>query len=324
MPQNLKPFLFLILICSSGWGFYSHRLINRHAVFTLPSDLMGFYKANLEFIQESAVNPDRRRYAVKGEAECHFIDLDHYPDRAGEMPVSRMDWEEAVCVFGQDSLEAHGILPWNLMRTYLKLRSAFIERNPERILRVSADLGHYVGDANVPLHTTSNYDGQKTGQHGLHAFWESRLPELYCGGYDLLSGQASYIEDVYASIWKDILRGHSMVDSVVVLERQLFGRQGALKFSYETRGRITARVVSAAYAEAYHNVLQGMVERQLRNSVKTTGDLWYTAWVEAGQPDLSGLETYRPGPSEVEERRQEITRWKERYFNPRSHESEDQ
>ena len=115
-----------------------------------------------------------------------------------------------------------------------------------------------------------------------------------------------------------------MVDSVVVLERQLFGRQGALKFSYETRGRITARVVSAAYAEAYHNVLQGMVERQLRNSVKTTGDLWYTAWVEAGQPDLSGLENYRPGPSEVEERRQEIARWKERYFKPRGHESDDQ
>jgi len=322
MKVKLKLYLCLVLLGCSGWGFYSHRLINRLAVFTLPSELMGFYKANLEYIEESAVNPDRRRYAVKGEAECHFIDLDHYPERPGSMPVSQMDWEEAVCVFGQDSLEAHGILPWNLMRVYWRLRDAFAERNPERILKISADLGHYVGDANVPLHTTSNYDGQQTGQHGLHAFWESRLPELYSGRYDLLSGQATYVPDVGARIWEDILRGHRMVDSVVTMERQLFQRRGAVKFSYETRGRVTARVVSAEYAAAYHELLKGMVERQLRNSARTTGDLWFTAWLEAGQPDLSGLEHYRPGPAEIASRQQELAQWRERYLRPRPHEWE--
>jgi hypothetical protein len=38
-------------------------------------------------------------------------------------------------------------------------------------------LGHYIGDAHVPLHTTSNYNGQKTNQHGIHGLWESRIPE---------------------------------------------------------------------------------------------------------------------------------------------------
>lgn len=322
MNLKMKLFLLLVLLVCSSWGFFSHRLINRLAVFTLPTDMMGFYKAHIEFIEQAAVNPDRRRYAVKGEAECHFIDLDHYPLREGKMPIQQMDWEEAVCLFGEDSLREHGILPWNLMKVYFRLRSAFAASDPDKILRISADLGHYVGDANVPLHTTSNYDGQKTGQHGLHGFWESRLPELFFTDYDLLTGQAEFVPDVQARIWHDILSGHQLVDSVLQVERSLFLAQGPVKFSYETRGRMTARVVSAEYAEAYHRLLRGMVERRMRNSVKTAGDLWYTAWVEAGQPDLDRFRSWRPDPAELERRRKELEGWKERYLLPRNHESE--
>ncbi|MFM7195396.1 MAG: zinc dependent phospholipase C family protein [Bacteroidota bacterium] len=323
MHHKMKLVLPVLLLICSGWGFFSHRLINRIAVFTLPAEMIGFYKSHIEFIEQSAVNPDRRRYAVKGEAECHFIDLDHYPDREGRLPIHRMDWEEAVCVFGEDSLRAHGILPWNLLKAYYRLRAAFTASDPDKILRISADLGHYVGDANVPLHTTSNYDGQKTGQHGLHGFWESRLPELFSGNYDLLTGQAEYVPDVQARIWRDILSGHQLVDSVLTLERNLFREHGAVKFSYETRGKMTARVVSKEYAGDYHRSLQGMVDRRMRSSIKTAGDLWYTAWVEAGQPDLDRFRFWRPDPTELARRKQELEGWKERFLQPRTHEAEE-
>jgi hypothetical protein len=55
-----------------------------------------------------------------------------------------------------------------------RLTRAFKEHDRERILRYSADLGHYIGDAHVPLHCTRNYNGQLSGQHGIHGFWESR------------------------------------------------------------------------------------------------------------------------------------------------------
>jgi hypothetical protein len=33
-----------------------------------------------------------------------------------------------------------------------------------------------------------------------------------------------------------------------------------------------------------------MVERQLRAAIRETASFWYTAWVNAGKPDLSGLD----------------------------------
>src|SRR5690242_16771149 len=139
--------------------------------------MVPFYKKNIRYIEESAVNPDRRRYIAPDEAPRHFIDLDNYGDSA-IFKLPRY-WNQAVEKFGEDSLNAHGILPWNIQRVYLQLKDAFFIRNPDRILKLSADLGHYIADAHVPLHTTRNYNGQLTNQIGIHAFWESRLPELF-------------------------------------------------------------------------------------------------------------------------------------------------
>jgi hypothetical protein len=317
---KVNVLLLVVLVGSSSWGFFSHRMINRLAVFLLPEEMVGFYKKHIEFIQEAAVNPDRRRYAVKGEAACHFIDLDHYPDEGRNLPVY---WEHAAEIYSADSLEAHGVLPWNLARVFFRLRNAFMVRDPGAILRLSSDLGHYVGDAQVPLHTTSNYDGQKTGQHGLHAFWESRLPELNFYDYDFLIGKASYVKDIHARIWSDIFFAHSRVDSVLRLERELFHETGASKFTFETKGRITARVVSEPYARLYHLRLRGMVEQQVRHSIKLVADLWYTAWVDAGQPDLQGLIDYQPTDAEVSLRKEEMSKWLEVNFRAREHESID-
>lgn len=307
------------LILFGGWGFFSHRQINGLAIHVLPSGMAKFYKQHSEYLIDAAVNPDRRRYAVKGEAECHFMDMDHY-DQHELDSLSGMDWKEAVEIFGEDSLRMHGILPWNLMRVYRSLRDAFVVRDPVRILRLSADLGHYVGDAHVPLHTTSNYDGQLTGQHGLHGLWESRLPEIHFADYDFLVGKAEHVRDIRARIWDVIRQSQSMVDSVLLLERRLAAEEGSRKYSFESRGTQTIRVVAADYSKRYHRMLDGMVERRMRASVRLVADLWYSAWLEAGQPELPDA----PVPEEeLMRRRSELTEWKERFLVPaRLHETE--
>ena len=68
---------------SVKWGFYAHMTINKIAVFTLPAEMIGFYKHHLTYITENAVNPDKRRYAIKEEAPRHYIDLDVYGFSAG-------------------------------------------------------------------------------------------------------------------------------------------------------------------------------------------------------------------------------------------------
>ncbi len=92
-------------------------------------------------------------------------------------------------------------MPWQIQRTYLSLVKAFEQKDASKILKHSADLGHYVADAHVPLHTTENYNGQLTNQMGIHAFWESRLPELFYSTYDLFVGKATYIENPLKEAW---------------------------------------------------------------------------------------------------------------------------
>lgn len=307
MTALLVPAVFAMLI-SPLWGFYAHKKINRLAVFTLPAEMIGFYKANLHYIEETSVNPDRRRYAVEGEAARHYLDADHYGDHPFDSLPRR--WDEAVHRFGRDSLEAHGILPWHLFVMYLRLRDAFLIRDPSHILKVSAELGHYVADAHVPLHTTRNYNGQLTGQEGIHGFWESRLPELFSGQFDFFVGRATYVPHPQEAVWKVVEDAHAMVDRVLTEERELSRRFRGRRFSFETRGATTAKVYAVEYARAYHRKLDGMVEKQMRASIKMTGDLWYTAWVDAGQPDLNALIGYQPTPAELEQRRAELQQWK--------------
>lgn len=287
-----------------NWGFYAHKQINRLAVFTLPPEMISFYKKNIDFITENAVNADKRRYVVKEEAPRHYLDIDHYGDSA-IYTIPRY-WSGAVEELGTDTLMAYGILPWNITKVYYQLRDAFMVGDPERILRLSTDLGHYIGDAHVPLHTTENYDGQLTGQSGIHAFWESRLPELFADQYNFFVGRAAYIDNVQARIWDVIIASHNAVDSVLQFEKELHRTMEGKKYSFETKGRQTQKVISREYAAAYNKLLHGMVERQMRASVKTIGDFWYTAWVDAGQPDLRKLVDYKPSEKELAERREAL------------------
>ena len=303
-----------------SWGFFAHQRINRIAAFTMPSELIPFYKYHIQYITENAVNPDRRRYAVEGEAPRHYIDLDVYGDSAlWKMPRY---WNDAVAMYTEDTLQAYGIVPWHIVSVKNWLTRAFENRDMKQILRLSSDLGHYIGDANVPLHTTVNYNGQMTDQYGIHGFWESRLPELYFDEYNLFTGKATYIENPQLAAWEAVTNAHLALDSVLTFERQLSEQfTEDKKFSFEQRGTVMQRVYSEEFSRAYHDMLNGMVERRLKASIKMVGDFWYTCWVDAGQPDMSAL--YKQDLSEEEQKalEKEIEAWKERKFKSREHES---
>lgn len=316
-----KRLFCLILIVSvgllsSGWGFYAHQQINRLAVFTLPPEMIGFYKRNIRYITEAAVNPDKRRYTVVDEAPRHYLDIDHYGDSAlHKMPKY---WNEAVAKYTEDTLKAYGIVPWHINTMYYRLKESFMLKDPSRILSVSADLGHYIADAHVPLHTTENYNGQLTGQDGIHGFWESRLPELFAKNYDFFTGKAEYIKNPQLAAWKAIEGSNIHLDSVLLLEKRLSEKFGEKKFSFETKGKQTIKVYSVEFSTAYHNALSGMVEQRMRDAIKMIGDFWYTAWVDAGQPDLKSLIDYVPTEAELAQRKKELDEWKEQRIKARA------
>ena len=189
-----------------------------------------------------------------------------------------------------DTMTQHGVLPYHLVTMQRRLTDAFRQNNQVRALQLSAEIGHYIGDATVPLHTTENYNGQLTGQRGVHAFWESRLPELFAAEeYDVLVGRARYIEDA-TEFYRDIIEeSHVLVDSVLLIEADLRRRlpEDAQDCYEERLGRIT-RVPCRGFSQAYSDRLDGMVEARYRRAIRAVGSAWYTAWVDAGQPVVGG------------------------------------
>lgn len=309
----LKKFLFIFcfsisILCaktvSAPWGFWAHQRINHMALFTLPQQLFAFYKPHIDFISEHAVDPDKRRYAVEGEAPKHYIDLNHY----GSYPFQEIPhkWFDAIIKYPEDTLQAYGIVPWHVESMMYWLTNAMKEKDVNRILRTSAELGHYISDAHVPLHCNENYNGQLTNQHGIHAFWESRIPELLGEKYDYVVGTAEYIPDINKKIWDIVLMSNLMSDSVLNLEAQLNEEFPAdRKYSFETRGQTTVKTYSKEYSLAYNTLLDNMVERRMRETIINLGSFWLTAWINAGKPDLSGLEL-KPWTEEELKEMQEV------------------
>lgn len=287
------PALVLAMLVGSSslakaWGFWAHQRINRMAVFTLPPEMLGFFKKNIDYLTEHAVDPDMRRYAVEGEAPRHYIDVDHY----GTYPFDNVPrkWKDAVEKFSEDTLNAYGIVPWHLYRHYFWLVDAFKAEDPAKILKAAADIGHYIADSNVPLHTTENYNGQFTGQKGIHGLWESRLVELFATEYDFFIGHAVYFDKVDLEAWTWVLESHLALDSVLKFEKAVTEKfPSDRKYSFENRNNVLVKAYSKEFCAAYHRMLSGMVERRMRSSILRVGSLWYTAWVDAGQPDLRKL-----------------------------------
>jgi len=383
MNARILAFLFVCLAMPSlasapaqaEWGFFGHRMLNRMAVFTLPPELIVFFKKHIEWITEHAVDPDKRRYATRFEAIRHYIDIDHW----GEYPFPNVprEWPDALgrylevyalkengdtlrlwhyedAEWGPDSLlwagsgemiqakpygtskkdlrvlvqnlilpqyyeeewviqpdtfstllgldlpgdilmiravdhfSEYGIVPYFLPQMQNRLTAAFREGQLDRILRLSAEIGHYIGDASVPLHTTENYNGQLTNQIGIHAFWESRIPELFAENeFNSYVGKAAYIENPKDYFWDIVLTSHSYVDSVLAIEKRLSQTfPSDQQFCYDQRLGQTVRIQCQEYAAAYREAMGGMVESRWRATIKSIGSSWYTAWIDAGQPDL--------------------------------------
>lgn len=306
MKKAIPFILSTIILLLSGkqvnsWGFYAHQKINYHAVFLLPPEMLVLFKPNISFLSEHSVDPDKRRYALPDEGPRHYIDIDHY----GTYPYTNLPrkWDEAVEKFGEDSLKQHGIVPWHIQTMLHRLTNAFKEKNYSRIMKYSAEIGHYISDAHVPLHASSNHNGQLTNQKGIHAFWESRVPELLAEKeFDFFIGKAAYLQNPGDFIWKRVLESAKAADTVLSYERALTKKfPEDKKYAFENRNGKTIRQYSSDFTIAYNKMLDGMIEQRMRQSVFAIASFWYTAWVNAGQPDLKALITRKFSEEDLKE-----------------------
>jgi len=287
----LLAMVFWVILPSSvsGFGFTAHRIINRKAVFTLPPEMIGFYKKHIEYLSERAIDPDRRAHAIPGEAPRHYIDVEYF----GQIPFDSIPrrWDQAIAMFSEDSLNKFGVLPWHINLMMSRLTQAFIDQDLNRILSLSAHIGHYISDACTPLHTTKYYNGRIPTERGIHALWETRIPELFGSEFDYFVGQASFLPNPRERAWELVGKSHNQVAIVYqVWDSLLTVFAPDRMFVHEMRGQALMRYFSRDFSRAFHSGMNNMVETHMQLAIKSVGDFWYTAWVNAGQPDLYKLE----------------------------------
>lgn len=266
-----------------SWGFYAHKRINYLAIFTLPPEMNRLYKRHIREIENLAVLPDQRRHSMDEEAARHYIDLDKYELKV----IAYLPYDKAILMYTQDSLRQHGIVPWIIPMMQKRLKQAFLNQDTLQIIKISAELGHYIADAHVPLHTTSNYDGQQTNQVGIHAFWESRIPEMLQADLEAWSIPATYIIDLQKNTWEWILEAHTYVGPLLQIEANLNAKTKPVnKYVFLKKGSLLTKTYAPTYAKDYHKLLNKQIEHQFNQAVQHIGNVWYSAWLESGQPDF--------------------------------------
>jgi hypothetical protein len=254
-----------------GWGFLVHRLVNRAAVSHLPVgfDAFGQWADSLEAL---AVEADRRRCCDPEEEFRHYIDIDDYEEFfTGTLPHT---YAEMVARFGRDRVHGNGLAPWAIETALARLTEHFRERDWARAVAVAADIGHYVADTHQPLHLTSNYDGQLTGQRGVHSRYESALLELHQLELVPAPGHVS---------------GYVRPLDVVFEWIEVVYPGGNVVLNADWRAQ---RVAGDTEGPVYYDILWretgAQTQRCIRAASLAVAGMWLTAWFDAGAPSIPG------------------------------------
>ena len=294
-PTFITFSVISIAFVTLSWGIFGHEHINNAAVMALPKPLQTFFYNHVDFITQESTVPDLRKYTLRDKAENprHFMDMENF----GEVDSIPLPFEDAKKKYDEKFLSDNGILPWYIQETMTKLTKAFKDKRKTEILFLAADLAHYIGDAHMPLHTAVNHDGQLTNQKGIHSLWESRLPEMFGKNYNFYTGEAKYVDNVEKETWDMLKDTHSQVEPLLSIDRKLRASFTAeTMFEKDEKGNTAKNkfgdlIYSKEYATQLHAALNGMVESQMRKAIVATTNFWYTAWVNAGKPNLDDLDS---------------------------------
>jgi hypothetical protein len=290
MKNYISAFaLIVIAIIFCSWGGLVHKTIHQLAIYQLPEGMRETFFMHADYFVKNASRPDTRRNSDSTEATKHFIDIEAYGKNAiYTMPLS---WQKAKAIYSEDTLKTYGYVPYVIVDMQQKLTHAFKAGLKDSILFYATDLGHYIGDAHVPLHTSINYDGQLSNQKGIHALWESMIPEIELDEFNLYTNHtATYIKKPDEAIWKTIRHTNTLVKDVFAKEVEVSKSfTENTKYRTQTRRGKEVKYYTTEFAKAYYAALKGSINKQLIYSSEMIADFWFTAWVDAGKPNLNKI-----------------------------------
>jgi hypothetical protein len=241
----------------------AHQVVATAAIDTLPKPLKAFYKTHKTEMPSLALEPE---FPPRGPERRFMV------DRLMPFPFTDLPRSEATlkAKFGEKA-EGIGRLPWLLQESYARLVEAMKAGDKEKILQESDVLTGLVVDLRSPLNLTENYDGQKTGQHGLWVRLEEKLPQALGGDLKASPDAARYLDNPKEYVFSMMESTYVWLDNVLYLE------------SLVRRGK-------TGYGDPYFEDLAHRVGPLLREhlsrAAEDAGSYWYTAWTVAGRPAL--------------------------------------
>jgi hypothetical protein len=268
--------LFLVIVLLAGssecvaYGFRAHSAVNLRAIETLPDEMRIAFAPYAELLSKHASDPDRWKESNPKESHKHWIHLEFYSD----WPFTSLtrDFNEIENRYAWGTINNNGRLIWTIVDYTDSLTAAMADGRWMWATYYASALGHYVADGHQPLHTTTNYDGQETGNDGIHLRFEIHMLDAHWDPSTMRLTQAQYVEDVFDYALCFLRDTHS-------------GCELIMRGDNEARSASAGRFDSTYYEVLWDQTGRG-VSGWLEDATSDLGSLWYTAWVDAGRPDI--------------------------------------
>ncbi len=265
--------LLLLSFILGGWGNVGHRIINGNTVNSFPTTFLQFSSWK-ESLASHGSDADNRRNTDPNEAPRHYIDFEDYNDFVTKGSVIQ-NYDSAVSKYGLSAITNAGSLPWVIVKCYDSLVQAFKQNDWTHALLLSADLGHYIGDGNMPLHLSANYNGRPSlpNSSGIHSRYESTMIGKYSPSLSIKQNEAVYLTNVQEFIFSMVYKNYIYVDSVYFADSTAYA---------------TAKSKSSdLYYSTLWNLTKNYTGMLFSTASEALASVLYTAWVNAGSPPLA-------------------------------------
>ena len=286
--RRVVAIVLLLMSPSSvlAWGEKGHLTINRLAIEAAASRLPDFMNASRAHLIYNAYEPDRWREESQSamhaaQAPDHFFDSEYW----GAIPAIEADrykFMEKVAAKKVELVQI-GYLPYAIIENHGRLVNAFRQWRKAKTAgdRESARanavfyaglMGHYVGDGSQPLHMSIHYNGwAETAPNPKNFTRDRRLHSRYETAYVNAAVEDTNVrpkvraperlKDVFGSIKQYLSLGFSELEPLYELEK-------AGEFNPEQPRAKSTEFIAA----------------QMARAATMLGNLWYTAWIESGEP----------------------------------------
>lgn len=219
-----------------AWGARGHQIVAKMGA-ELAKEGKAFWDRNNEEIASLSIVPDK--YWKTGpnsgtEQFTHWFQIDGYYSNPNDYPLFPLKYLKAVKEFSEKKVVKNGTAIWRSEQFFEEAVLALRERRYSNALEYAGVMAHYVGDLSQPLHVTTNYDGEETGNDGIHKFFESDNlnktqvrgleTDVYRRARALLSNKKylkSFDVELNKAIFYSVLRSSESVEKILDTDNKL-------------------------------------------------------------------------------------------------------